>query len=277
VGRSRRGLRLRQSRKHAQRLVSTDRAATRATVVGDVSFAVGVTVVPVSTAGPLWLLSTVVAAACLGTRSGARSAVLVAYAIPAVVGAPWPAHCLAGTAVWLLQVHRSNGIAPLRKRHTSLRPRVVVPGLLVLGAAAGGAAVVIDRERIFGGGFVFALQSPSPAVLAVVVIGLAVVNAIAEEVFWREVVDHTLAQNSITPRYLFQAFTFGLGHWGGIPHGLTGAVASGVFSAIVYRVRRRWGLLGGIVVHIATDLVIFWFVAQHAVYAWTGFTWAPIS
>lgn len=255
--------------------MTTDRAASRATVVGDVSFAIGVTAVPVLASGPMWLMGTVIAASGIGTRSGMRSAMLVAYAIPAVLGAPWPVHCLAASAVWLVQFHRSNGTASLREGRTSLRPSGAVPGLVVLGIAAGAVVVVIDRERIFNGGFVFNLQPPSPAVMIVVVICFALVNAIAEEVFWREVVDHTLAQNSIFRRYMFQVVTFGLGHWRGIPHGPMGAVASGVFSAIVYWARRRWGLLGGIVVHIATDLVIFWFVAQHAVYAWTGFAWAP--
>jgi membrane protease YdiL (CAAX protease family) len=244
-------------------------------MVGDVSFAVGVAAVPVLATGPLWLLSTIIATASAGTRSGTRAAVLIAYAVPSVVGAPWPTHCLTAAAVWLLQVHRSGGIASLRQEYAPRWPAAVIPGLIILGTAAGGAVVVIDHERIFGGGFSFDLLPPSPAALTAGVICLAFVNAVAEEIFWREVVDHTLAKNRISHRYLFQVFTFGLGHWGGIPHGLMGAVASGAFSAVVYRVRRRWGLLGGIVVHFATDLVIFWFVAHHAVYAWTGFNWTP--
>ena len=131
----------------------------------------------------------------------------------------------------------------------------------------------LDRERILGGGFVFAVMPPSTPVLVVIVIVLAVVNAVGEELLWREVLDRTLGSGSSRARYAVQAVTFGVAHWNGIPSGFFGVLASGVFSAGVCRVRDRTGLIGAIVVHVATDLVIFGAVARYAVFAWTGFTW----
>lgn len=258
---------------------TTERPPTGLSLLNDLSFAVGVAAVPVLLHAPLWLLLSSVAAAALATRSRSRAAILSAYVAPALFGAWWPTHCLSAAAMWWFVARRSgSGRSSARKPLGVGRTprRIVGPvslGPVALGVTAGAVTVLLDRERIVGGGFVFDLLPPPVPTLTAIVVGFSVVNAVGEELLWREVLERTLAIGTTRARYAVQAVTFGVAHWNGIPSGVLGVLASGLFSAVVYRVRERNGLSGAIVVHVATDLVIFGAVARYAVFAWAGFTW----
>ncbi len=247
-------------------LPRSDRRGTAA----DLSFAFGITAVPMLSASPFWVVALSVMLACLGTASIKKSVVLAAYALPAAFSAPWPSHCAAAVVAWGLLYGRGTA----RQRRGPVRSRTTrwwSPGLWIAAGAAAGACVVgIDHARIFGGGFAFALRLPSPMVLALLVVVAAAFNACAEELLWRDVLERVVGIRSIGGRYLLQAITFGFAHVNGIPHGWIGVLASGGYSVLVYAIWRRWGLLGGIVVHVTTDLIIFWFVAEHAYFIWAG-------
>lgn len=174
---------------------------------------------------------------------------------------------------WLL-IERGRRPLDLRWCGTSHRRHVFLSAaaLLLLGAACGGIVLALDRVRIFDEGFVVAARRPAETVLVVVVVVLALLNSVAEEILWREVFDRMISDSTASPyRYALQVVSFGLAHWSGIPSGPVGVLTSGAFSGLMYFVRSRVGLLGSILVHFAADLIIFWFVARFAVFAWTGF------
>jgi membrane protease YdiL (CAAX protease family) len=245
--------------------------------VSAISFAVGIAAVPALAHGPSLLVLCCVALAAAGTRSASRAAILGAYAAPVLVAAPWPVHCATACAAWAFSIRRSErDVRPVRPTVAFPRTPLAVAGLVALGGIAGGTVVFLDRVRIVQNGFVFPVGRPAPPVLVLVVVVLALANALAEELLWREMLDTTLSDRSRRGRYVVQILTFGVGHWNGIPHAVVGVVASGAFSAVVYRVRERFGLLGAVLVHTVTDLVIFAAVARYAVYSWTGFSWTTL-
>ena len=63
-----------------------------------------------------------------------------------------------------------------------------------------------------------------------------------------------------------QALSFGLAHAHGLPGGAAGVVAAGLYSAALATVRLRWGFRATLTAHLLTDLVIFGWVADQAIY-----------
>jgi membrane protease YdiL (CAAX protease family) len=216
----------------------------------------------------------IVALLVLGGRRNLQQVVVVAaYALPCLLGVPWPVHCVTAAVAWYSWRIFGNRWSN-RPHHPMLGSVVTIRrgGLAVLcGFACGGVAILLDWRRIVDLGLVLPVMQPAPAVALLGVVAIAAVNSIAEELFWREVLlDLTGGAVLRVDILVFQAVSFGLAHWNGVPSGFVGAVASGLFSILLVAARIRWGFSAAVLVHFAADLVIFSVIAQFAHYGSSG-------
>jgi uncharacterized protein len=91
-------------------------------------------------------------------------------------------------------------------------------------------------------------------------LGFSMVNALAEETFFRGLVTATLERAFGRPwiAFVLQALSFGLIHIHGVPRGWTGVALAVVYGAMMGELRRRTkGLLLAWFAHVFTDCVIF--------------------
>lgn len=228
--------------------------------------ALGLAQVPLLVGRPPWIPLVLGTLLALVVGSPRYATVLVAYAIPCLVAAPWPVHCYAAAAAWMIT---SNEWRTLREGwRETLKPGVLAT-LVVVGSAAGLAVIILEHERIVAG-LVMPVSPPSLPALVVAIPVVAVVNALGEELVWRGILADRSRGLSRGWRMTLQVVSFGVAHIHGIPAGAAGVIASGGFSALVYRIRHRHGFSSALVVHVVTDLAVFWFVARHALFAWSG-------
>jgi membrane protease YdiL (CAAX protease family) len=240
--------------------------------VREAAFLAAITAVPAFSSQWRWP-TVLVVVVCMGFVRRARIVgVLLAYLAPVAAGLPWSVPAIAAAAAWTLlgrarrrhprsgspEVHRSSVVTEVA--------RYSVPALI--GIAGGLVVCGVDHDRIFSGSLKIAAPPPHTWVLAVVVVAVAAVNASAEELLWRWVVDSAAPPRGAAIAYGRQSLSFGLAHVHGIPGGPAGMAAAGCYSALLYAVRRRAGLPSAVVAHFLTDLIVFWFVARNATYVW---------
>lgn len=218
----------------------------------------------------VWATGAGVACALACARHPRLGWTLAAYAAPSVFGAPWPVHCFTAAAVWLVLARR-DGIE-VRRPPRSVAPRPLDVALcLALGLTSGAIVVWLDWSRIVANGFSFPQSTPPVWLLGVVVLVLAVVNAVGEELIWRVALVLEQPWTSLLALYAIQAITFGLAHWNGIPRGAAGVMAAAVYSALLYAISRRYGPWMATLTHIVTDVVIFAMIAANASFLTFGF------
>jgi membrane protease YdiL (CAAX protease family) len=91
----------------------------------------------------------------------------------------------------------------------------------------------------------------------------ALLNAAAEEVAWRGVIQDALeARLGTFVAIVGQGIAFGAGHYAGIPGGIVGVVLAGLFGILLGILRQAEnGLLLCILTHICADATIYTLVA----------------
>lgn len=216
-----------------------------------------------------WILAAlVVAASVIFSSSWRFRVVMLAFAVPEFLALPWPAACFAAAASYgWTNRSRTREPAAAQRQNLNWWRRLL---LVAVGGASGGVVVLLDIRQIQAG-YTFPLPIPPPALLPVMALVAAVVNALGEELLWRRVL---LDLGRQEPRFgilvLSQALSFGVAHYFGIPPGFPGALAATAYSTVLFLVSRRYGFRQAVVVHISTDIVIFLIVLQNARFAWSG-------
>lgn len=142
--------------------------------------------------------------------------------------------------------------------------------LLGIGAGLVAAAVVIPLvlSAVDAAPLAFLVQRPPVLALGAVVVGAAVLNAVAEETLWRGSIVETDRRLGFPTwsTVALQAIGFGIAHWHGIPGGPVGVLAAAAFGAAMAGVRFRAGLRAALLAHVLTDVAIFSIVAATAIY-----------
>jgi len=107
---------------------------------------------------------------------------------------------------------------------------------------------------------------PIPALVVVLGVYFAVVNATLEEVIWRGVLMEGLcAELGPLAGLAAQAAVFGVMHYHGFPSGVPGVVLASIFGAMLGWLRlRSQGLLAPIIAHIFADATIFVLIIREA-------------
>jgi len=96
-----------------------------------------------------------------------------------------------------------------------------------------------------------------PALLATGFLGWAVVNAAAEELYFRGALQHELVRTLGRGGVVVQAVAFGFMHVHGFPGGWSGVILATIFGLMVGALRSRAsGLLAPWVAHVGADLTI---------------------
>ncbi len=192
------------------------------------------------------------------------------------LGLPWPVPAATAVLAWGTgrAFERSRGQrAPLegalKRRRDHATEMVGVRHIVAASAGvfAGIAAIKISAAHLQAAPLLIDHQKPVLAVLALVVVVLATANSAVEELLWRVALwQRPQGSRWIPGLVATQAVSFGLAHGHGIPGGAVGMVAAGLYSTALTGVRMRWGLLETLAAHLLTDLIIFGWVAQHAIY-----------
>lgn len=192
-----------------------------------------------------------------------RLRVLVIATVATVGWTPWPVPALIGVCAWWIVARPTTRfLREVRSAHA----RSVwwqVPTAVLLGLVT--VAVAWDR---IGGDASPLMPFPRPDVttMLAIVAGLAALNAVAEEALWR--IALLAEQSSDRPLIVSgaQALSFGIAHWAGLPYGIVGVIASGLFSLALFFLRNRFGLVNTVIVHWVVDIVIFAAVFTFAIY-----------
>lgn len=209
----------------------------------------------------LMVLVGVVAILSLRTP-GCRLAVgtlLIALAL----GAPWiVAPLLAGTSWLIFRPKRASCWLPMSPRWLS-GPLVLA---VLIGVAAGFTAWLPVASRSADYPPVVDVTRPPVLVTLIVLVCLALGNAVGEEVLWRGAFHSELTAKHPSYQYLGQAASFGLAHLYGLPGGLLGVGLASVFALACTWLRRRYGLGHAILAHFAADVVMFTAVMPYVVF-----------
>jgi membrane protease YdiL (CAAX protease family) len=168
--------------------------------------------------------------------------------------------------MWILTGHEWRALPSEGWMALGLRRMAFIGGS---GIMAGLGVVVLDHQRIFAG-LILPGHRPQPVMLTLLVMALAFVNALGEELLWRAILEFETIGSDVRWRVVLQVGSFGIAHWHGLPSGMVGMLAAGAYSGFLYRVRRDTGFIAALTVHVLTDIVIFWFVARYALFRWTG-------
>lgn len=207
--------------------------------------------------------------------SGGRASVACLAIAPLIlaIGVPWPIPAL--LAVGLARIADIAGASRLEIEPGGL-PRGVRDGraiaetiaiaIICVPIAAGLAGVSLEGQR-----FVLNYEYPGLWVVGALVLSSAVVNATAEELYWRGRSTALLVAEGrpAAATIGFPALSFGLAHASGLPGGVLGLGSSLGFGLVVGVLRRRRaGLLGCVIVHAAVDVAIFGVAADRIV--WVG-------
>jgi membrane protease YdiL (CAAX protease family) len=130
---------------------------------------------------------------------------------------------------------------------------------ILIAAASSAVMFVVTRSRFSADPAVVHTARPNDVVIVSVVVILALVNSLGEELLWRGVLYDVGEESGLGPASLIfvQAVSFGSGHRHGIPDGLSGMLLAGFFAAALTMIRRRYGLGSSSAAHFVVDLVIF--------------------
>jgi membrane protease YdiL (CAAX protease family) len=171
---------------------------------------------------------------------------LIALSVPWPLPAAPPAALLAYTAI-------------RRSRRPHVRPLVLGLAVGLPSAPMALAVTQLWRPEETTHTF-FPLPKPSPLVLLSAILMLALANSSIEESLWRGTLQVALEKSGIPPiaAILVQAASFGIGHWHGLPGGLTGILGATLFGALLGSLRRQTrSLTACIVAHAVVDVALF--------------------
>jgi len=129
-------------------------------------------------------------------------------------------------------------------------------------------AYLLAHERFTSDPLVLSFQTPPSSLVVGAVLGLASLNALGEELLWRQGL-LLFGQRVGVPRsaaVLLVAASFGLAHLHGIPNGWTGVALAGLFGVALGFVRLRNGLLAAVAIHFVVDMAVFSAVTTEALY-----------
>ncbi len=217
----------------------------------------------------------ILTAAALGVGSSGRM-LPVGLGVGLLLGLPWPAPAAIAVLAWgagrpsePLRGDRVPlvGALKLHQGHAALGAIVRYCGAALVGAAAGLVTVKMSADHLQAVPLLIEHQRPALAVLGVVVLALATANSATEELLWRVALWPRMRESRwISGLIATQGVSFGLAHGHGIPGGALGMAAAGMYSAALTMVRLRWGLRETLTIHLFTDLIIFGWVAQNAIF-----------
>jgi membrane protease YdiL (CAAX protease family) len=224
--------------------------------------------------GPaMWIC--VMGAAALGVSPSGRILPL-GLGAGLALGLPWPAPAATAVLAWGAgQVFGSAGnlraslLGALRPHRGHASEGAVVRYLAAagVGVVAGVVTIKMSADHLQAEPLLIEHQRPVLALVAAAVLVLAMANSAAEELLWRVALWPRLQSSYWIPGLIAtQALSFGLAHGHGIPGGAVGMAAAGLYSAALAAVLLRWGLRETLTAHLLTDLIIFGWVAQHAIY-----------
>ena len=216
--------------------------------------------------GALLTASALIGAAI--ARLPRRAAVLGVAPLILAAGVPWPV-----PAVAAVPASRVVG-GPMLTTATARRadqPARSVAEVAVLVAVCVPAAAALANHSLGDERPVLPLGRPPVLAVAAVVILAAVLNATAEELFWRGAAMRLLADSGHrAPTTIgLQAVSFGAAHAAGLPGGVPGAVGAlglGLFLGVLRF--RQPAIRGCVVVHTAVDVALPGVLADRVV--WVG-------
>ena len=140
---------------------------------------------------------------------------------------------------------------------------------VLIGVTSGGVVAVIASDQIREMNVHLPCAPPSGRIFMLTIIVVAAgVNSFSEELVWRGFYHSVTREMTLASQFLLQVSTFGISHWAGIPGGVSGGFFAAVFSAIIFGIRRRCGFCSGWLVHFVTDVVVFYFVFEWAMFSW---------
>lgn len=229
----------------------------------------------VAAAGPYsWLgaLGGLVAAVWAGVcRVSWRVAALAVAPLVLALGVPWPAPAVLASALfWTGGVRSARPPTVSTARADGCGARAVGETLVaatVCAPVAAGLAYLSWADEHPA----VELAPPHPALLALGVVLLALVNAASEEWFWRGCAVRLLEDDGAGYRatVLVQASSFGVAHAAGLPGGGSGVAGAFVLGLVLGVLRLRpAGMAGCVAVHTAVDAALFGLVANQVV--WVG-------
>ncbi len=217
---------------------------------------------------PLPLTAVVlVAAGAAGMRRGKRDVAALAFATGALAlfsALPFRVMMLWGLlpvvtallvtyrfkAPWFTRGELSRGIAAWIAVIIAISAGALVAWWAILGPDLSGLA------------FPSWLRALPPAVIAVLFIGWASVNAVAEELYFRGALQHALVETLGPVGVLVQAAAFGVFHLHGVPSGASGVALATIYGLMMGVLRQRArGLLAPWVAHVAADIAIVLIIA----------------
>lgn len=138
--------------------------------------------------------------------------------------------------------------------------RGMVAWIAVIVAISAGALVAwwaIVRPDLSGVAFPPWLRALPSALVAVLLLAWAFVNAVAEEFYFRGALQHALVETLGPAGVLVQAVAFGAFHLHGVPSGASGVALATIFGLMMGILRQRArGLLAPWVAHVAADIAI---------------------
>jgi membrane protease YdiL (CAAX protease family) len=133
-------------------------------------------------------------------------------------------------------------------------------------AVSGGALVVwwlAFRPALSELTFPGWVQRLPPVGVAAVFVAWASLNALAEESYFRGMMQHALTASLGRAGVVVQAIAFGVFHLQGFPNGATGVALATIFGLMVGALRERArGLLAPWIAHVAADIVIVTIIAM---------------
>ncbi len=164
----------------------------------------------------------------------------------------------------LIAIHRRDLVARLKYEWRLGIPMRRLPTAIVIGALSGGGAVVLLTLRN-SPHRVMPFSAPPAALAALVIVVLAMANAVMEESLWRLLLQGSLTGEGLggAPAVALPAIGFALSHLGGLPGGPIGMLGAGLFGLAQGILRRKGRSLPELsLIHFVVDLIIFSFVWQ---------------
>lgn len=212
---------------------------------------------------PLAVAAAVLASgAAVAMRRGERDAAALAWATAAL--AAFYALRLGVMLTWPLLAVVAGVIAASRLRAPWLArgdTSAAIVAWIVAAALASGVALVawwaILRPDLSGLALPPWVRPLPPVAIAGLFLLWSSLNAIAEEFFFRGVMQHALARAFGRAGIVIQALPFGLAHLHGVPGGAAGVLLATIYGLMMGALRQRArGLLAPCIAHVVADVVI---------------------
>jgi hypothetical protein len=207
----------------------------------------------------------VTAAVILSAGTVCRSPVVAALMVVPVLAwakVPWPAPAAVAVLVvfglrWLPAANRRDAVGLLRAWTSAL----------IVSAASIAVVIPVAMHQLARQPLVLTFDRPALPVLALAIVGIAVVNSASEEALWRVVIyragQHARLTMAIT--IAVQSASFGFAHRHGLPGGVLGVGLAALFAAAITCLR-RYGFRYALLTHLAVDLALFTLAARTAQY-----------